>query len=157
MIIRVQTEPFIAGITQHPFRVEFAHIGILCEHRVTLLESINILTASLRPISNANRRTLTESLHFLRQATLSVCVPGDGAVGGIWAQTDPLVTRRAKHAIRLELGHVWICTKIVDAFFFSAFSTTTFGGRVGKRLSRAFGGINNGRGGSGGGTAVKQV
>jgi hypothetical protein len=71
-------------------------------------------------------------------------IPRNRAVRRIGPQPDPLIAQPTQDPIRLKLGDVSIRLQISDSFFFSTFSPSTFGGRVG--VSDGLGGGFGGKG-----------
>jgi len=54
------------------------------------------------------RKEREKDLHFLGETRLAMGVPGNGAIGRVWAETDPLVARGAEDTVGFELSDVGI-------------------------------------------------
>jgi hypothetical protein len=86
---------------------------------------------------------LRKDIHFLGEAGLAMGVPGDGAVGRVGSQADPLVAGGAEDPIGLELGDVRIRAEVLDAFLLGPLGPSALGRGVGEGLCGRLGGVDD--------------
>ena len=108
IIFCVQGNPRLAEFAQYAFAVEFPYVGVVRKYDASLVTSVRVLTGT-NIFQDGRWRVAWHEYKYSRllsEAAFSVGVPGDGAVGGVRPQTNPLVTGRTQHTVSFKLSNV---------------------------------------------------
>ena len=116
----------------------------ICEHQGPLKTRLHILVVSNWKMNSATKKRCVYNSHLFSQAALTVSIPWYRAVSGIRPETYPFVARGTKYAICFKFWYVRVGFEVVDAFFFCAFSTSSFCRRMCQSLCCTFWCINDG-------------
>lgn len=91
MICGRDVDPLVTEVAENALCIKLADVGVLSKEVVALFEGIDVL-----------------AVDFLGKTRFAMGVPGNGAIGRVWAETDPLVTRGAEDTVGFELSDVGI-------------------------------------------------
>jgi len=107
MICGRDVDPLVTEVAENALCIKLADVGVLSKEVVALFEGIDVLAVAEERVRKAMKEK-GKDLHFLGKTRFAMGVPGNGAIGRVWAETDPLVTRGAEDTVGFELSDVGI-------------------------------------------------